>query len=405
MSAYRNARNGQWYFKCDAPRPRGGKRRQLNRGPFRTKRKALAAERAALLEEEKRLALEPGGQVTLTAYLRTWVARRSAVKPATVQSYTNIIEAHIAANPVGAKALIHVTRRDIDDLLDCIAAKPGRAKGSLMSSKTQANIHRFLKTAFAHAVERRLIAGSPMPPKPPVGATTAPVVKAWSVQEMRSFLAHVCAQTDHEWRSDLYKLALLTGCRRGELLALRWRHIDLERCTLKVEINRVSVAYKVLEEAPKTRLSRRTLHLQPQALVVVNSLIARQMEMRSQFPGWNPADYVFTTPTGEPWHPDAIRQRFEADILKVPKVTKISFHGLRHTYATLAMANGENPKAVSQRLGHSSVAFTLSQYAHVMADHDAQSADRVAAAMFGDHQHEGDLVDEVDSHDGDSEEL
>jgi integrase len=403
MSAYKSPRNGQWYFKCDAPRPRGAKRRQLNRGPFRTKREALTAERAALLEEEAQLALEPGGEVTLTTYLRTWLARRTAVKPATVQSYTNIIEAHIAAHTVGAKALSHVTRRDIDELLDCVAAKPGRAKGSVMSAKTQANIHRFLKTAFAHAVERRLIATSPMPPKAPVGTTTAPVVKAWSVHEMRSFLTHVCAQTDHEWRSDLYKLALLTGCRRGELLALRWRHIDLERCTLKVELNRVSVAYKVLEQAPKTRLSRRSLHLQPQALAVLNSVVARQAAMRARFPGWNPADYVFTAPTGAPWHPDAIRQRFEADIAKVPAVTQISFHGLRHTYATLAMANGENPKAVSQRLGHSSVAFTLSQYAHVMVDHAAESADRVAAAMFGD-QNDRDLGD-VDSHDADAEEV
>lgn len=387
MTAYRSPSNGQWYFKCDAPRPAGTKRRQWNRGPFPTKKAAQAAEREAVSAEEVRLALEPGGEVTLTEFLRQWIGRRTAAKPATIQSYTNIVDCHVATHPVGAKRLVAISRTDIDDLLDSIAVKPGRAKGSTLSAKTQANVHRFLKTALATAVERHLIASSPVPARPPAGAAAPPAVKSWSVTEVRAFLAHVDSLPGAEWRAPIYRLALLTGCRRGELLGLRWRHIDFQRRSMRIEVNRVSIKYEVREQEPKTRLSRRTIHLQPQALTVLADLRTLHDAMCASFPGWNPSDYLFTTPEGLPWHPDALRQRFERDVESLPSVARISLHGLRHTYATLAVASGEPAKVVSQRLGHSNVAFTLSQYSHVMPEHDAQSADRVATAMFGDSPH------------------
>lgn len=387
MTAYRKTSNGQWYFKCDAPRPTGGRRHQLHRGPFPTKRAALAAEHDAVQAEKARLALQPGGEVTLTEFLRQWIGRRTAAKPATIQSYTNIVDCHVATHSIGAKRLVAIGRGNIDELLDSIAIKPGRAKGSTLSAKTQANVHRFLKTALATAVERHLIGSSPVPARPPAGAATPPAVKSWSVSEVPAFLVHVDLLPGAEWRAPIYRLALLTGCRRGELLGLRWRHIDVQRCSMRIEVNRVSIKYEVHEQEPKTRLSRRTIHLQPQAITGLADLRTLHDAMRASFPGWNPSDYLFTTPEGTPWHPDALRQRFERDVKSLPSVARISLHGSRHTYATLAVASGEPAKVVSQRLGHSNVAFTLSQYSHVMPEHDAQSADRVATAMFGDGQH------------------
>lgn len=96
-----------------------------------------------------------------------------------------------------------------------------------------------------------------------------------------------------------------------------------------------------------------------------------------------PGDYVFTREDGHPPHPDTIRQRFDR-LAAAAGLTRITFHDLRHSYATAALRAGLNPKVISERIGHADVAFFLQTYAHVLRNDDRDVAEQAAAFLIGD---------------------
>ena len=98
--------------------------------------------------------------------------------------------------------------------------------------------------------------------------------------------------------------------------------------------------------------------------------------------GYGETDLVFTWEDGRPVHPDVIRQRFNRLVTRL-KLPPIRLHDLRHSYATAALAAGVHPKIVSERLGHASVAFTLTQYSHVLPGVDREAAETMADLMLG----------------------
>jgi integrase len=96
-----------------------------------------------------------------------------------------------------------------------------------------------------------------------------------------------------------------------------------------------------------------------------------------------PGDYVFTREDGRPPHPDTIRQRFDR-LAAAAGLTRITFHDLRHSYATAALRAGLNPKVISERIGHADVAFFLQTYAYVLRNDDRDVAEQAAAFLIGD---------------------
>ena len=94
-------------------------------------------------------------------------------------------------------------------------------------------------------------------------------------------------------------------------------------------------------------------------------------------------DYVFTFEDGRPPHPDSIRQRFDR-LAAAAGLTRITFHDLRHSYATAALKAGVNPKVVSERIGHADVGFFLQTYAHVIKNDDRDAAEQAASFLTGD---------------------
>ena len=161
--------------------------------------------------------------------------------------------------------------------------------------------------------------------------------------------------------STLYQVAVGTGCRRGELLGLRWGDLDLHKGLLHVRRTRGRVKdgedYVIREASLKTRYSRHTIDLSP---ALVQALLA--------FPaGDDPdEDYVFRSPqTGGPLDPDNLDRRFQAD-LTLAGLPEIRFHDLRHTHATLLIAAGVHPKAIQACMGHASITTTLNTYGHLM---------------------------------------
>jgi integrase len=187
---------------------------------------------------------------------------------------------------------------------------------------------------------------------------------------------------DHEL-FPLLRLAATTGMRRGEVLGLRWRDVDLQRGVLQVVQQRVRGADALTYGPPKTSRGRRRIDLDPATVSALREHRRRQLEDRLAFgPGYIDADLVFARADGSPLDPDVVSRSFERLARRVG-LTPIRFHDLRHTHATLALAAGIHPKVVQERLGHSSVSITLDLYSHAVPAMQADAASRIAAIVDG----------------------
>lgn len=176
----------------------------------------------------------------------------------------------------------------------------------------------------------------------------------------------------------LYVLAIMAGMRQGELLALRYRDVDLDGGSLQVRYTlQKLVGGGWAFGEPKTARSRRRITLPETAIAALKEHRRRQLAERlAAGPIWQDGGrgLVFVNPDGQPIDGiHLLRYRF-LPILRQAGLPRIRFHELRHTAATLLLLQGINPKIVSELLGHSSVAITLDLYSHVLPDMQQQAA-------------------------------
>jgi integrase len=165
--------------------------------------------------------------------------------------------------------------------------------------------------------------------------------------------------------SAMVHFTLLTGLRRGELLALRWEDVDFDQRV--VNVHRSLEQLKGGECAckdTKTKKSRRQVPLNVEAIDVLTAHRAGQNAIKLRLPGYNPEGLVFCEPaTGLPWGPDRFSRVFSRQMRRL-KVS-VTFHGLRHTFATMLLRAGVSMKVVSDMLGHETIAITADIYTHV----------------------------------------
>ena len=165
----------------------------------------------------------------------------------------------------------------------------------------------------------------------------------------------------------LYVLAVHTGMRQGELLALRWQDVDMEDAVVSVRRTLTRSGGRVVFGGPKTKKSRRSIRLTPQAVEALGSHLERQLrDMEILGDHYQDQGLVFTTDTGAPINPSNLRQRSFTPLLKRAALPHMRFHDLRHTCATLLLSRGVHPKFVQELLGHATIAITLDTYSHVM---------------------------------------
>ena len=175
----------------------------------------------------------------------------------------------------------------------------------------------------------------------------------------------------------LYVLAVTTGMRRGELLGLKWLDVDLENASVSIRrtLTRIGNGKRVVLGDAKTKKSRRTIRLTPQAVEALKKHLTRQMaDMERLGDLYKDQGLVFTTDTGGPVNPSNLRQRSFAPLLKRAGLPHIRFHDLRHTCATLLLLKNVHPKFVQELLGHATIAITLDTYSHVLPSMGDQTA-------------------------------
>jgi integrase len=169
----------------------------------------------------------------------------------------------------------------------------------------------------------------------------------------------------------LYVLAIYTGMRQGELLALRWEDVDLEAGVLRVR-------------GTKTARSRRTVKLSQTALEALTGHLTRQLgeEIDRASDSWRENGLVFATEIGTPLNRHNLTQRSFWPLLERAGLPRIRFHDLRHTCATLLLSKGVHAKFVQELLGHATIAITLDTYSHVLPGMSDQIATSIEDALY-----------------------
>ncbi|MAG37281.1 MAG: hypothetical protein CL878_13690 [Dehalococcoidia bacterium] len=199
---------------------------------------------------------------------------------------------------------------------------------------------------------------------PPVPKPKYRILTAAEVQQL------LRATSDDRLRS-LWAVAIATGARQGELLALQWDDVDWERSEIAVHRTLVSVTRGSVPQygEPKTAKARRTIPLAEQSLVTLREWQAIQHEEVRTL-GDNYANYnlIFSTGLGTPLRNNFVRERFKAALKHAGLPEQVRFHDLRHTAGSLMIAAGADVAAVSAVLGHANISTTLNIYAHTLPD-------------------------------------
>lgn len=366
----------RWYVVVDIGTDRDGRRKQKWHGGFATRREA-EVERAKVVSD-----LHAGGYVapdrlTLAEWVgESWLPMtRTRVKPSTYHSYRSNMEIHVLP-ALGTRALQQLTAPMLNTLYADLLNHGGE-RGPL-AAKTVRYIHTIVHKALGDAVDAGIlganIAERAKPPRPNRNGTRT--IECWEPSELAAFLESVKGtRLEPAWR-----LAAMTGMRRGEVLGLRWRDVDFDQSRIAVRNAIVSVAYEVLESTPKSHQAR-VIDLDPATTALLQRHRDRQAAERAEFgPEYDDRDLVICAEDGSPIHPQSFSQAFDRAVGRID-LRKIRLHDLRHTHATIAVKAGVPVKVISERLGHESPAFMLKQYAHVVPGMQAEAAERIAAVV------------------------
>jgi integrase len=268
----------------------------------------------------------------------------------------------------------------------------GRVDGRGGLSPTSVRrIHSMLRKALNDAVRwgfvtRNVTQLADPPPQRLAAASRRRSMRTWSASELREFLT---ATAEDRWYP-LWLLAASTGLRRSELLGLSWSDIDFDARTLAVRSTVLldrDGGYELVDDQ-KSAVSGRTIHLDPRTVAALRQQgAAVEASRQAVGPAWTDHGLVFPQADGRWRNPPAVSAAFRRAV-KRAGVPPIRFHDLRHGHATLLLRAGVNPKVVSERLGHSSVAFTLDTYAHVVPGMEPEAASRFSDLVFANGSHD-----------------
>lgn len=321
-------------------------------------------------------------RVTFGQYLQDkWLpAKKAQLRASTFDSYRRTIELHVVP-AIGAVPLQKLTPEHLDTFYaELLTSGRRNGKGGGLSVKTVRNIHTMLHKALADAARKgtvlRNVAAVADPPR--LSSAPRPEMNVWDAKQLKQFLEEI---SSHRLYPALYLLAT-TGMRRGEVLGLRWSDVDLDGHSISVTRALVIIAYEAQLSDVKTGQGRRTIDLEPKTIAVLRAWKKRQMKERMLTNVRPATDLIFAHPDGSWINPDYFSQVFDRHLAR-SDLPRIRLHDLRHTHASILLKQGVPLKVVSERLGHSNPAFTLSVYQHLLPGMQADAAKAFSAAVFG----------------------
>lgn len=363
-----------WRLKFDVEQRDGA--RQTRYVTVKGTRKDAEAELARVLHAVNSGVFVDPTKMTVAAYLRSWLSGKR-VSPATAETYSVIVELRLIP-AIGHIEIQKLRPVQVKHMLDSMLSRGGRNDAPLAVS-TVRQAHRVLRGALQAAVDIELLSRNvaAIAKSPPAEAEEVPILGAAEITALLVAL-----------RSDalfpIVSLALATGMRRGELLALRWRDVDLDGASVKVTHSlehTTKGGYRF--KPPKTKHGRRIISLPPSTIDILRDHKVKQLELRLQLGMGKPGNdaLVFCGIEGKPLSPDHLSVRWRRALAEIAGLPAVTFHALRHAHASALISAGVDVVTVSRRLGHGSPAITLSVYAHLFAKTDVTAAAAIGKVL------------------------
>ncbi len=365
---------GKWAIVLDVPDPETGKRRRKWHTFHGTKRQAETECARLVAEVNGGNYVEPA-KTTVRDYFIRWLKHEKAnVSPKTHQRYEELLLKNVAP-VIGSITLNKLTAARIDGAWGHLLENGRRDGKGGLSPRTVHHCRRVMLTAMDQAVKWDLLKRNP------VALTRPPKVEK---QQIEAFDAPQTAIMLDDFRENRVfipaLLASMCGLRRGEILALRWKDIDLVSATIAVRQSAEQVGTVVRYKETKSGKSR-VVALSSSVIEELKRHRIAQAEEQLKI-GIRPDEnsFVVAQLDGSPLKPVSLTHEWTRLLAKT-SLPKIRFHDLRHSHATQLLAAGVHPKIASERLGHSTIGITLDLYSHVMPGMQANAAEQVDAAI------------------------
>jgi integrase len=352
----------------------GGKRKTF----YGKTRKEVQEQLKVALHEQQQGLLLSGPQQTVAQFLTQWVEdRKAAIRIRSHERYEELVRLHII--PVlGHHQLQKLTAQHIQAFYT-------KKLNEGLSPTTVNLLHSLLHKALDDAVRRGILARNVC------DMVSAPSrahyeIQPLSMEQAQQFLD---AARGHPLEA-LFVLAITTGMRRGEILALKWQDINFAQNMLQVRrIFTRRPGNRYIEAPPKTDKSRRSILLAPMVVTLLKQHRTRQLEARRKAgSAWQEHDLVFCTTLGTPLNPNKVLDRFKA-LLQKAGLPEIRFHDLRHSAATILLSMEVHPKVVQELLGHNQISMTMDIYSHVLPTMQKDVVSKLNKAL------QGNVVDEA----------
>ena len=376
---YRDDRGG-WYFKVTVGRDAlTGRREQITRRGFRTAAEAGQARREVLGQKDSGRLRTSSKMLTVDELMRLYLDGLDAderLGAKTRFDYRRNVDAYISPW-LGSRNVRDVTPAVILAWQRKLAEGGGTKNGKPLAPNTIRLARAPVAGAFKLAVATGVVAVSPMPAVARPKARRS-IPKHWSPEQAREFLSLM--EGDRTYA--VWAFLLGSGLRIGELVWLRWSNVDVKAGLARVVEFATTLGYDVVASDGKSRDSVRTIDLDPWLIAVLRAHRKRQTAERLAAESYEESDFVFTKPGGGPYHPQYL-SRMLGDYTAELGLPRLTAHGLRHTCATLMLANGVPAKVAAERLGHADATLFTNLYSHVTPTMQKEAAARIGSALFG----------------------
>jgi integrase len=340
------------------------------------KRKDAEKYLTKILHEKNTNTFADAGKITVKEHMETWLETvvKNRVKEKTYLDYKDRVRLYITPE-IGDVKLSKLEPRRIQILYAKLIDRG-------LSSRVVRYVHTLLRNSLQQAVKWGHLYRNPADlvtdelPK-----RERKEMQALSNEQVKVFMEAAVYST----MKPLFSLLIASGMRPSEALGMKWPDVDFKgkRVTVNRTLTRFNKGGWKLEE-PKTPKSRRTIPLPKSTMADLKEHSRNQAEyiLGTKEGEYNNQGFVFAANNGEPLSTNNILNRHFKPLLKKAGLPDIRLYDLRHTCATLLLSAGENPKVVSERLGHSTITLTLDTYSHVLPDMQQGAADKLESLLF-----------------------
>lgn len=345
-----------------------------------------------LFEEQCKYGIVADNKQTFEKYAQYFLElkQRTGVKHRTIVRYRELLE---RINPaIGHFKLADLKPQHLNSFYEQLS-KDGMNKstGGKLSNKTIIEHHRLIRTILSQAEKEMLVqynsASKATPPK--MDKKEANYIETEDIERILEY----AKSESLKWQVAI-NLLVFTGCRRGEIMGLKWNKIDFQNNLITIDTNLLYSTEKgIYQDTPKTEQSKRKINVPSSVIELIKTYKREQNLKRLQMgSAWFDTGFVFTQENGGPMHPDTLTDyctKFTAKYnkkiekqnketgTKAPLLPHITPHAFRHSQASMLILNGLDCATVSKRLGHAKISTTTDIYSHIM-----QKADKSAATAL-----------------------